>query len=384
MQEFKIIRVFLFCVILNFTTYFSPLHAQLSEDAYISLITCRPGDEVFNTWGHTGIRVVDKDKRIDHIFNYGMFSFNEPGFLGKFLRGKLLYWVDTENYNSFYFKYNNEKRSLIEQKFNFTHQQKNTVFQALNKNLRPENRKYYYDFFFDNCSTRARDIFLNDLYVETNVNQKTGITFRKLLDRYILHQPWIDFGVDLIIGSLADQKSTISDQMFLPELLGEQLGEISLGDKKLLAQPKVILDHESQIKLRKKSTFFKPLYLFLILLLIELVLFVKYRSKKESKVLRIYDKFWYLIAGISSLLIGFMWFGTDHIATKSNLNLLWLNPIFLFLLFIRKNFLVLFAIGCLILTLILSTFLQEIHLVSKFGIIILMLKLIRSSDRAEQ
>ncbi len=373
-----------FYILLASLSLIQNVSAQLSEDAYISLITCRPGDEIFNTWGHTGIRVVDKENKIDHIFNYGMFSFNEPGFLRKFLRGKLLYWVDTENFDSFYYKYNLEKRSVIEQKLNYTESQKNKVFQALNNNLKPENRKYYYDFFFDNCATRPRDIILDNLSLETNIQEETDITFRNLLDKYILHQPWVDFGVDLIVGSLADRKSTFSDQMFLPELLYSQMGKISLGDKQLVASSKLIVDHESQIGTRKKSTIFKPFYLFLLLLILELYLFVKHRCHNTSKLIRNYDKLWYFIAGVSSLLITFMWFGTDHIATKNNLNLMWLNPIFLFLLFKENKWANLIAIACLILTLIGSTFYQDIHYVSIIAIIILLLKVTRKMSYKAQ
>lgn len=359
------------------TANYSYLTAQLSEGAYISLITCRPGDEIFNTWGHTGIRVVDKEQKIDYIFNYGMFSFSEPGFLGKFLRGKLLYWVGVEKFDNFYYKYNQEKRSLIEQKLNYTDSQKNQVYQALNKNLKPENKKYYYDFFFDNCATRPRDILLDNLYLETNIKAKTDITFRNLLDNYILHQPWVDFGVDLIVGSLADEKSSFEDQMFLPELFGDQMGKISLGDKKLITNSELLLDHEDQIEKRQKSTLLKPLYFFLIFLIIEIFLFVKKRKESNSKLINFYDKFWYLMAGISSVLIAFMWFGTDHIATKNNLNLLWLNPVFLVLLFKESRWTNIVAISCLILTLIGSTFYQEIHFVSLVIIVTLMLKVVR-------
>jgi len=381
MRIINTLKLVLITFALAISTQDSYLNAQLSDDAYISLITCRPGNEIFNIWGHTGIRVVDKENKIDYIFNYGMFSFNEPGFLGKFLRGRLLYWVDTEKFDNFYYKYNKEKRSLIEQKLNYTNAQKNRVFQALNNNLKPENRKYHYDFFFDNCATRPRDILLDNLYLETNIKAETDVSFRNLLDKYILDKPWVDFGVDLIVGSLADKKSTFADQMFLPELFASQLEKINLGNKKLVEPKTLILDHESMANERQKSTPFKPLYLFLAFLIFELYLFVKTRNKPTAKSVNIYDKLWYLVAGISSILIAFMWFGTDHIATKNNLNLLWLNPIFLILLFKESRWANITALLCLILTLIGSTFFQEIHIVSIVAIITLLLKIVRRISR---
>lgn len=369
---------YLFLVLLFVTISFqNNLCAQLSDEAYISLITCRPGDEIFNSWGHTGVRVYDPSNNIDHVFNYGMFSFKEPNFLAKFLKGKLLYWVDTESFKAFYHKYEYEKRSIIEQKINLDDAQKKKIFQALNKNLRAENRKYLYDFFFDNCSTRPRDIILKQLSLKTNIKDPTDQTFRELLDPYILHKPWIDWGIDLIIGSIADQTANISESMFLPEQLMKRFDEIQMSNKSLVSETQLLIDHEAANVKRKKSTLFKPLYLMLLLLFFEVYLFTKRKEKRKPKWLSAYDILWYLIFGISSLLIAFMWFGTDHIATKNNLNLLWLNPLFLFFPFINSKKLKIAAILCLIATLLGSTFIQEIHVVSIIAIIMMLLKLAR-------
>lgn len=354
------------------------LFSQLSDDAYIALITCRPGDEIFNSWGHTGIRVYDPTNNIDHIFNYGMFSFEEPNFLPKFLKGKLLYWVGTENYNSFYYKYDREKRSIIEQKLNLDKAQKRKIFQALNKNLRAENRKYLYDFFFDNCSTRPRDIILKQISIQTNIKNTSDKTFRELLDPYILHQPWIDWGIDIIIGSIADKKATISEAMFLPEQLMQQFDNISLVNKSLVAEKNILLDHEIQNGERKKSTWFKPIFLMGLLLMFEIFIFIKRKTYSTKKWLNVCDKLWYTLFAVASLAITFMWFGTNHISTKLNLNLLWLSPLFIFILFSNSKKLKIAAILSLIATLIGSTFIQEIHIVSIMAIIIMLIKLTRN------
>ena len=374
-------------ICLCFCLYFGQLNGlkgQLSEDAYISLITCRPGDEIFTSWGHTAIRVYDKNNKINHIFNYGMFSFNEPNFLLKFLRGKLLYWVGVEDFNAFYYAYNEEKRTLIEQKLNLDQSQKNKIFKALNENLKPENRKYLYDFFFDNCSTRPRDILLNDLHLKTNIKQQTDITFRQLIDRYIISKPWTDFGVDLIVGSLADKTASREQQMFLPEILSSQLDSIDMGEKSFIASKEFLLEYEDENLKRQQAHFLKPLYLFILLLILEFYLFVKYRTREPSKWIEKYDNIWILLFGISSILIAFMWFGTDHIATKNNLNLLWLNPLFLILFFYKKKNLKVAILTCLILTLIGSTFYQELHIASIILVILMILKLVRKMDNPKE
>ncbi|NNE14333.1 MAG: DUF4105 domain-containing protein [Saprospiraceae bacterium] len=365
--------LFTFLIIFSFNCY---SQSTLSEDSFISLITCRPGDEIFNSWGHTGVRVNDPSKNMDIVFNYGMFSFEEPNFLMKFLRGKLLYWVGLERFDRFYAKYDHEKRTVIEQKLNLTQEEKNKIFDALNDNLKKENQQYLYDFFFDNCSTRPRDKILSNLEVTSDLDKKTDVTFRHLLDPYIRHQTWTDFGIDLIVGSIADVKSTNSEQMFLPELLQKNFNAINLKDKALVESETIILNHENAVTTRTKPSLIKPIYIFLILLFIELWLFIK-RNNWDNKWVKNYDKIWFTLVGICSILIAFMWFGTNHISTKANLNLLWLNPIFFGLHFSNKTYLKIACLTALILTLIISPFFQELHTVSIIIICLLILKLSR-------
>lgn len=364
------LTLFLFCFF-----FIQDIKSQLSEDAYIALITCRPGDEIFNSWGHTGIRVYDKANNIDHVYNYGMFSFSEPNFMGKFLKGKLLYWVDIEPYANFIYKYHQEKRSVLEDKLDLSQDEKVRIFDALNENLKAENRKYLYDFFFDNCSTRPRDIVLNELTVDQDLNKKGRTSFRHLLDPYILHQSWIDFGIDLIIGSIADKQATLSEQMFLPEKMQEQFKNTHTKGNSIISESNLLADYEYKIKERKQSSFFKPDLIALILLILEFILFIKYRKEKRPRILKYYNNLWFFLLGVSGLLIAFMWFGTDHDATKNNLNLLWMNPLFFLMLLPKKKIIALILIICLALTFISSFFIQEIHSASKILIVITTLKL---------
>ena len=136
----------------------------LSDQAEISILTCSKGDDLYNTFGHTGIRVKDDLNNLDIIFNYGMFSFggsswrDQTEFGVKFVRGKLEYWLGTQSFQSFMRSYEEQERWVYAQVLNLDASQKQQLTNALFVNYEPENRAYQYDFFFDNCSSRVRDM----------------------------------------------------------------------------------------------------------------------------------------------------------------------------------------------------------------------------------
>ena len=370
-----ILRLVLF-LLLAFST---ELISQLSEDSELSLVTCRPGDELFNCWGHTAIWVHDKPRGIDDIYNYGIYSFEEPNFYLKFLQGKLLYLIGKQNPDRFLTNYAYQNRSVFVQKLDLTLSQKNELSAALIKNYRPENRKYLYDFFFDNCSTRPRDLFKKSVMGLTYPDEpETKLTFREMINQYTTDHPWADFGIDLIIGSKADKRANVSQQMFLPEYLMHTLNKSSNGHKPLVKETVLALDFESKVDKRNKRPWFNPNLFFGILLLLELFNFIQsFRSKAYSKWLKIYDKIWYFILGLSSFILLFMWFGTDHKVTKANFNILWANPLFLMFTFsnkwIYKRAILLF----LGLALLAACFFQEFHSSVLLIICITILKVLR-------
>ncbi len=365
------------CLALLLICFAQNSNAQLSEDSSISLITCRPGEEIYNAFGHTAIRIFDPINELDILYNYGMFSFDEPNFILKFLRGKLLYWLGIEKYNTFLNNYTKQKRSVIEQKLNLSLEQKNQIFLALRHNLKPDNRNYLYDFFFDNCSTRPRDIITDNIINLNFYNTNDNKSFRELIDEYTVSKPWTDFGIDLIIGSIADRKASTEDQMFLPEYLMFHIDIATIKNQKLVDENKLVLDYENEAKIRSTKSFPWPMLLFGMFLFIELLLYLKPKLL-NSKLISYYDNAWFCVLGISGVLILFMWFGTDHIATKSNLNLLWLNPLYLFKLKKHKSPLLDYSIfGLLLLTILQNNTIQSLHAASIIIIAIIAFKVLR-------
>ena len=112
----------------------------------ISLLTCTPGEELYSSFGHSALRVVDRANNFDIVFNYGTFDFDDPDFYTKFVRGKLLYFVSVTTFSDFMSQYEYEGRGVTEQILNLSCDEKQNLLAALNENAKEENKYYKYDF----------------------------------------------------------------------------------------------------------------------------------------------------------------------------------------------------------------------------------------------
>lgn len=197
----------------------------LSENAYISLITCTPGEELYARYGHTALRVCDAANDMDIVFNYGIFDFNTEHFYWKFVRGETLYELGAAPYWWFMREYEETHRPVYEQVLRLTQEDKEAVWQALRENYHPENRKYLYNFVFDNCATRPYLILMNALarnHAEKPVSTyqgAEGVSYRRFIQHYTHKGSWADFGINLLFGRKADQPMHGDERLFLPEEL---------------------------------------------------------------------------------------------------------------------------------------------------------------------
>ena len=313
----------LFFLLLLFFSWL-PVRAQdLSCGYRITLITCAPGNELYSIFGHTAIRVQDSLSGADQVFNYGTFEFS-PDFYVQFIRGKLLYALSVEDYNEFLYTYEIENRSVVEQELQLTCEQKKKLFTALLINAKKENRYYRYDFLFDNCTTRAKDMVKQQ--VATSLQFKDILdgnqpSFRNLIHSYLDagNQHWSKLGIDILLGARLDRKVTNEEAMFLPDYLLKGFDRAVINSKnKLVIPPSTLLKMDSQLG---KGFTIHPFFTFLILLI--LALFISFRKKKTSLV---FDRIFFVVLGLAGFLLLFMWFGTDHYVARNNYNLLWALP----------------------------------------------------------
>ncbi len=348
-----------FFLILTAVLAFSTISARCADSLYrFSLLTCTPGTSSSTIYGHSAIRVQDPVTGMDLVYNYGTYSFNEPNFLWKFLRGKLKYSLSVSRYHNFYNSYALRGRGIYEQDFILTEAQTAELNDFLADNYRPENRNYLYDFLEDNCATRIRDIFNRSQYGFDDM--PTDRTWRDELHRMNSGAKWMSYGIDLILGSRCDRKITLAQEMFLPDRLSEHIAShhnINTGEN-LTTLPIEILkpaDEEMSI-FGKLALWANPIVIYSILLLIYIFTFLK--VQKKEKFINIFSTIFYMLIGIGGLIIAFMWFGTDHVWTKMNWNILWMNPLFLVAAFMRKGRIRFYFTGVLTALAILAPFIM--------------------------
>ena len=330
----------LFFYFLLFTFHFSSL-AQDSCGIRISLLTCTPGTELYSTFGHSALRVVDSFTNTDVVFNYGTFDFYDPQFIPKFVKGKLEYYVDTSSMGDFMYEYEFFKRGVTEQVINLVCEEKKRLVSALLENIKEENKKYLYDFNYDNCTTRLRDMVekaAGDSLDSKNILPKPTTTFRNLIHIYLDRggQQWSKLGIDMLLGNPMDKKVTNREAMFLPDYLLKAFDSSKLDGQAVVQEKKILLDYFESYKTKSGIT---PFMVFVVLFLLIAALSF-YTRRSWNLFFKIFDFFFFVIVGLIGVLILFMWFGTAHAMCKNNFNLLWALPTHLpvaFMLFSKKQ-----------------------------------------------
>jgi len=332
---------FILAILLGMTCFFQSrtLQAQekpLSDSAYISLITVSPGEDIYAHYGHTAIRVADPKNSFDLVFNYGLFDFNSPNFIYRFVKGETDYVCGAFSYSDFLLEYQMENRNVIEQILNLNPLEKEAVWQALVKNIQPELRTYRYNFFFNNCSTKPRDVLVRG--IQGKVDYRTNgyfPTLRSVIHHYTNSHPWTQFGIDLLIGAQADNSASLSDQQFAPELLYKSFATAVILDDSAKIRPLVFETRRavSQVANRlPKPTKLPgpvPVAWFLCLLVTACTLYEFLKNKHFQAVTAVL----YGIFGITGSIIAFMVLFSIHPTTHVNYLLLWLNPLHLIFAF---------------------------------------------------
>ena len=300
----------------------------------VYLLTMSPSQqEVYTMWGHTALRV--HTDSVDKVYNYGVFLFDD-GFLYKFVKGETDYWLDTEtimdaNYEAMY-----KNVYLYQQTLNLTEEEAQAIYQALEENLKPENRVYRYNFFYDNCATRPRNIVEKVLgeirYPEIN-NKKT---YRDEIYKLTKSSPWLTFGIDLCLGVPTDERIPDYDLMFLPmELHRAYEGAERKVDGvwKPLIRKEITIVQPVHKKGPKEHCYFTPMLCFSLLFLAFAVwtLVRVNRQKQQGKqpliVEYVLDDVLFIAYGLLGIILAFLAFVSIHPCTHPNLNLLWSNPL---------------------------------------------------------
>lgn len=313
----KIKRLSLF--ILLFVLHFS---IKANDEIQLSIITIGPYEsELYSVFGHSGIRYVDKKNNIDHFYNYGIFDFNQPNFYINFLNGKLLYMVAKYDYSNAEKYYIDQDRYIKEQVLSLDESEKILLYNILEQNIRPENRTYLYNYVYDNCATKIRDI-LNNVYGESLsfTSDHENKSFRQLMDLYLENNKWGNLGIDICLGPEIDYNVSFNEEMFLPEYLFKGLeNALKDGNKNIISKTNIINLQKGSLQNYSMS----PYYVFLIFFIISI--YLSFRQVKYGIKYFLFDSIHLLISGIIGCLLVYLWFFTDHLSSY-NFNIVWAMP----------------------------------------------------------
>jgi hypothetical protein len=319
-------------ILLNFILFLSLINianGQTKTDSInkqsslrISLLTCGSGEDLYSVYGHSAIRVVDSSAMTDIVYNYGTFNFSDPDFYLKFTRGKLLYYVNDESFDDFMNMYMQDGRSVYEQVLNLNPADANVVNEFLLNNLKEENKYYKYDFLFDNCSTRLKDIFTKSFgkrFQLGHIIADDSMSFRTVLNYYERNIHWERFGINLLLSNQVDNKMTNEQSTFLPDYLMRAIAVSTIDGSSIVKETMQLLPEKNN---RNAATNEPKLYGWFLLLG---VLLISFSSMKKHLIY--FDVLFFLMLGLLGFVMLFMWFGTEHSVCAWNRNLLWAFPL---------------------------------------------------------
>lgn len=312
---------------------------QLTDEAVVSVITCSPGNEAYSVYGHSAIRVKDSVYNYDVAFNYGIFDFSAPNFLYRFASGQTDYLLGVYKFDDFVNQYKFDKRSVFEQELSLTQAEKQKIFDFLLWNAKPENRVYRYNFFFDNCATRIRDVVASNVEGGITFNDKkhSSKTLRELVEGYHGKLLWLTFGIDLAVSTESDREATLWEEMLLPDYLMHHFAEATKtkSNTSLVKQTNTL--YESGVPEFKQSKLFGS---FPILLVMAICLAIaSFRQFKKGAMKSGLDYLVFGITGVVGVVLSWLALYSEHPAMSPNYNLLWALPInfvFVFVWLIKK------------------------------------------------
>lgn len=338
MKQFKkIFRTFcLFfgCILTSTDTFASKdVNAERWDSVEISLLTCSPHEEVYSLYGHTAIRYHDLRTGDDYAFNWGSFSFDKPFFVARFVFGLTDYELVALPFKYFCPYYQEWGSSVTEQVLNLTPSETYKIWQALAENLKPENSVYRYNYFYDNCSTRPRDIIEKNLEGKLEYQPRENYTpsYREMTHECTRNHDWATFGNDMLLGVKADQPTKREQQEFLPENLMYDFDHAQIyadGNYRPLVKERRMLVAPG-VQIIEPDFICPPLTVFGLLLVITIG--ISLLEWRRGKTFKYYDGLLMLAQGLAGCVLFVMLF-SQHPTTSTNLQILLLNPLPLFYL----------------------------------------------------
>jgi hypothetical protein len=293
----------------------------------IGVVTMEPGDEFWERFGHDAILVVDPRTGEGTSYNFGFFDPTEPGFVGNFVRGKMMYYLVALPIGEDLASYRSEGRGVSVQWLALDPAQARALAEALRVNALPEHARYRYDYFRDNCSSRVRDALdaaLGGALRTQLAGRSQGNSWRSESVRLAWPAKWMGLGFHLGLSGAADRPLSRWEEAFIPMRLRDSLREVRRADgRPLVASEEVLLPNRLPPPPTEMPGWRVPA-LFAGLALLVLVPML---GRRRPRLLAALAFGWWLLGGLLGALMLFIWFGSAHTAGWANQNLLLLNPL---------------------------------------------------------
>lgn len=306
-----------------------------ADSIRFSLLTCTPGEEIYSLFGHTAIRYENESKGIDYVFNYGLFSFDTPHFVWRFVKGETYYMLGVTDYQRFAAEYMFYNRAVWQQTLNLTAEEKEKLLALLEQNYLPKNRIYRYNFFYDNCATRPRD------KIEESINGKivykgkdNRYSFRDIVLQASEGHEWDRFGMNFCLGAKADRPIHYREEMYAPFHLMDAFAHAIILDKDhrerpLVSDTKELISKEPEEK--AGESFSLTPFRSALLLFIGIAVATIYGIRKKKSLWGI-DLFLFAVAGLCGCVIAFLCLFSTHPAVDHNYLIFVFNPLHIILL----------------------------------------------------
>lgn len=330
-----------------------------------SLLTCSPGQEVYELFGHEAIRirgVDDKGSRIDTVWNYGVFDFAAPNFIYRFVKGETDYMVMPSPMQWFLYSYTQRGSGVTEQDLNLSEEETQKLWKLLEINSLPANRSYRYNYVRDNCATRIVEILEKavapkKIFFPDSVSYNS---FRDAMRDFHKDYPWYQFGIDLVLGSGLDLPLSSREELFAPLLMEQKAAKAYFTDGTPLVKqtrilyPGAAFDPNFSAGERREYSYraptrpqpdalnlpalrvmgntlpptppiLSPMAAAIALLILSIG--VGWWQMKHLRLAKWLYTVFFTLLGLAGCVVWFLIFFSSHEATSPNLLSLWLNPL---------------------------------------------------------
>jgi len=312
--------IFLCCGVKSFSQEYDSLE--------ISLLTCTPGHVAYTMYGHSAIRVNNFTKKTDYVFNYGVFDYTADKFVYRFVKGETDYILAAEYTDGFFSRYKDEKAGVAEQVLNITPSEANRLYALLIENMRPANCTYRYNWLYDNCTTRARDIIEKAIEGEVRYcRHNRQMSAREILHEFNQVDRWMEFGENMVLGAELDRPLTFRQQMFIPSYFMADVDSAEILRTDGTSVPLVRSTRHPLVAydLAQPQTVDLPMWTFVILLII--VITVSIYELKRRKTFKWIDIILSISVATAGLLVSFLYFFSEHPGVNSNILVILFNPL---------------------------------------------------------